>query len=255
VRSITWLVGLGAILRNAIEAYYAPFLALFVAGVIRSRGGFRGDTRARYFLLLLTLLGLLFYVFIFSAWVLEQRWLGSAVLASFFFTGQGLIGIRDFATAKLRLRPSATGAALAALIVMVALPKTILPREQDKGVFLEISAAIVSGRTSDGEVKILAPQHTIRWLSLYANEDVEGAPYPDEYVYSRRTRGLVAENYPAFVGNLRANNVSYVLWAEKHWPANTFALTSSLGQRDLNPLGEWSHPDTGRMVLFEVSPR
>jgi 4-amino-4-deoxy-L-arabinose transferase-like glycosyltransferase len=252
VRSITWLVGLGAILRNAIEAYYAPFFALFVVGLIRSRGGFRGDTRARYFLLLLALLGLLFYVFIFSFWVLEQRWLGTAVLASFFFTGQGLMGIRDFALSKLRFAPKAAGAALAALIVMLALPKTILPREQDKTVFLEISAAIVSGRTSAGEIDILAPTHAIRWVSLYANEEVEGAPYPDEYVYDKRNRGLVADNYEAFIDNLRTHKVSYVLWAEKQWPRGAFDLLSFCQKGGLEKTGEWEHPDTGKMVLFKV---
>lgn len=252
VRSITWLVGLGAILRNAIEAYYAPFFALFVVGLVRSRGGFRGDTRARYFLLLLTLLGLLFYVFIFSFWVLEQRWLGTAVLASFFFTGQGLIGIQDFATAKLRLTPSAAGAALAALIVIVALPKTIPPREQDKTVFLEISAAIEEGRVSAAEIEIFAPAHAIRWLSLYANEEVEGAPYPDEYAYDKHTRGLLADDYEAFLDNLRSRKVSYVLWAEKHWPRGAFDLLSISRKGGLEKIGEWKHPDTGQMILFKV---
>ena len=252
VRSITWLVGLGAILRNAIEAYYAPFFALFVVGLIRSRGGFRGDAWARYFLLLLALLGLLFYVFIFSFWVLEQRWLGTAVLASFFFIGQGLMGIRDFATAKLRLTPLPTVAALAALIVMVALPKTILPREQDKTVFLEISAAIEAGRSSAGKIEILAPAHVIRWLSLYANEEVEGAPYPDEYAYDKRTRGLIADDYEVFLDNVRSHKVSYVLWAEKHWPRGAFDLLSASRKGALEKIGEWKHPDTGQMVLFKV---
>lgn len=255
VRSITWLVGLGAILRNAVEAYYAPFFLVFVLGLIRSRGGFRADAPARYFLVLLVLLGLLFYVFIFSFWVLEQRWLGTAILASFFFTGQGLIAIRDLSVSKLSLSASATAAAVAALIVMVALPKTVLPREQDKKVFLEISAAITSSRTSSGEIKILAPAHTIRWLSLYANEEVEGAPYPDEYVYDRRTRGLIAEDYEAFVDNLRSRKVSYVLWAEKHWPRDTFDLLSSAKVADLVKIGEWQHRDTGKMVLFKVQHR
>ena len=252
VRSITWLVGLGAILRNAIEAYYAPFFALFLLGLIRSRGGFRGDLRARYCLLLLVLLCLLFYMFIFSFWVLEQRWLGTTILASFFFTGQGLLCIRDFALSKLRFTPLAAGAALAALIVMVALPKTIPPREQDKTVFLEISAAIKAGRTSAGEIEILAPAHTIRWLSLYANEDVEGASYPDEYAYDKQTRGLVADNYEAFIDNLRTHKVSYVLWAEKHWPRGAFDLLFSVQKGGLERIGEWKHPDTGQMVLFKV---
>ena len=251
-RSITWLVGLGAILRNAIEAYYAPFFALFLFGLIRTRGGFRGDARARYFFLLLSLLGLLFYVFIFSSWVLEQRWLGTALLASFYFVGQGLIGIRDLLASKLQLPASRATAGLAVLIAIVSLPKTVMPREQDKSVFLEISAAMTSRRTSADEIEILAPEHTIRWLSLYANEEVEGAPYPDEYTYNRRTRGLVADDYEAFLKNLGSHKISYVLWAEKHWPRGAFDLLSSCRKGDLEKIGEWKHPDTGQMVLFKV---
>jgi len=252
VRSITWLVGLGVVLRNAVEAYYIPFFVLFVFGLVRTRGGFRGDPRARYFLLLLTLMGLFFYLFIFSSWVLEQRWLGTAVLASFFFIGQGLMGIRDFAITKLHLTLPAAGAALAALIVMVALPKTILPREQDKKVFLEISAAMEAVRTSAGEIEILAPAHAIRWLSLYTNKEVEGAPQPDEYAYDKRTRGLIADNYEAFLVSLRSHKVSYVLWAEKHWPRGAFDLLYSCRKGGLEKVGEWKHPDTGRMVLFKA---
>lgn len=252
VRSITWLVGLGAILRNAIEAYYAPFFAVFLFGLIWTRAGFRGDVRARYFLLLLGLLTLLFYVFIFSSWVLEQRWLGTAFLASFYFIGQGLIGIRDPLASKLQLPVSRAIAGLAVLIVIVSLPKTVMPREQDKSVFIEISAAMTSRRTSADEIEILAPEHTIRWLSLYANKEVEGAPYPDEYTYNRCTRGLIAENYEEFVANLRSHKISYVLWAEKHWPRDAFDLLSSYKQDELQKVGEWQHRDTGKMVLFKV---
>ena len=252
LRSITWLVGIGVVVRNTIEAYYAPFFALFLLGLVQSRGGWRGDPRAKYFSLLLGLLAVFFYVFIFSCWVLEQRWLGTAVLASFFFVGQGLVVVRNFAVDRFRLQSARALAALAVIIAIVALPKTVLPREQDKAVFLEISAAMAPARMSANEIEILAPAHAIRWLSLYANKDVQGAPYPDEFNYSKQAPALAADSYEAFVENLRSRKIRYVLWAENHWPKNSFDLLVSYKHSDLKKIGEWRHRDTGSMVLFEV---
>lgn len=253
IRSITWLVGLGVIVRNAVEAYFLPFFALFVVGLFRLRPSLKEDARGGYFLLLVGLLFVHFYVFIFSCWVLEQRWLGTAIIVSFFFIGQGLRSSQNLLESRLKLSPHRSAAILAILILAVTLPKGLLPRERDKKVFLDISEVIASGRIYQSEIiNILAPGSAVRWLSLYANKKVAAAPNPDEFLYDSYTNAAVGDNYDEFIRSLRCKNISYVLWAEKHWPRDGFDLLSSYKEEDLQRVGEWQHRDTGKMILFRV---
>ena len=253
IRSITWLVGLCVILRNAVEAYFIPFFLICIMGLMRAKSALRKDGRGSYFILQLGLMFALIYLFIFSHWVLEQRWLGTAILASFFLMGHGLRVMKSILQVNLKISRRMSPIMLAIIVLAVALPKSLMAREQDKKVFIEISE-IIRKNTTIGEeaTEILAPESTVRWFSLYVNKRTKGAPDPNRFAYGLNINNAVGADYERFLYYLHSKGISFVLWSAKHWRKDDFDLLSSYQQKDLESLGEWNHPDTGKMILFRV---
>jgi hypothetical protein len=255
IRSLTWLVGLAAILRNAVEAFYPPVFVLFLFGLASTRLLFATDRRTVYFLTSLVFLLLFFYVFIFSGWVLEQRWLASAVVASFLFIGEGIQRVVSWAGDFLKTPPKIAMSAIVGVCLISSLPKIFLSSEQDKSVFVEIGGTMEKLGGDQKELRILSSEHTIRWLSLYANRHVQGAPSPDDFFYSSANSDVLGSDYSTFITSLRAKDVDYFVWVEKQWPSEAFDFWTSNFASDLHEVGVWHHADTGKVVLFQVVGR
>jgi len=130
-----------------------------------------------------------------------------------------------------------------------ALPKSLNPRETDKLVFKEIGELIAEREGNAQEVKVSTSLPLIRWISFYANLGYRGAPCPE------RNYDLVDSlnrGYDTFVGKLKGRGIQYVLWDERHWPKGSLESMSAQGSKDFIRLGDWSHPDTGKLILFKV---
>ncbi len=253
IRSITWLTGFAVVVRNLVEAYHIPFFALFLAGLWTMLRGYKRDIRAAYFVLILVVSLAFFYFQIFSYWILEQRWIGAAIIASFFFIGQGLLVLRSFLD---RYTPFAGGRSLpvlAGVLMAASLPKTVPRHDVDKKVFVQIGEKMAAADPISGPILILAPDGIVRWLSLYANRQSRTAPNPDEFRYTRGSGRALGSDYGHFVDNLRRNQIRYLIWAERQWPKGAFDLLASRRASDLSVEGEWFHRDTGKLVLFTVS--
>ena len=255
MRSITWLVGLAAILRNAVEAFYPPIFILFLLGLGSTRSLFAADRRTAYFLAILISLLAFFYAFIFSGWVLEQRWLAPAVLASFLFVGCGIKRVVNWAGDFLKARATTAMAAIVGLCLISSLPKIFLSSESDKRVFAEMGGAMRKLGQDKKELRILSSEHTIRWLSLYTNRDVQGTPSPDDFFYNPANSDLLGANYSEFIANLRAKGIDYFVWVERQWPSKSFDFWTSNFANDLHEVGVWHHADTGKVVVFQVTGR
>ena len=252
IRSLTWLVGLAAILRNAVEAFYPPVFALFLFGLGSTPSLFAADRRTAYFLAILVLLLVFFYAFIFSSWVLEQRWLAPAVLASFVFIGFGLQQVAAWGGHFIRVRKDLLMAAAAGLILIASIPKILASSERDKAVFVEIARKISDLKPKEVEARILASGHTIRWLSLYANLNVEGAPSPDHFQYDQTSSALIGKETHNLLRNIKSNGVDFFLYEQRHWPKEAFEFQCETFGDNFETVGHWSHPDTGNMILFRV---
>ena len=255
MRSITWLVGLAVILRNAVEAFYSPVFVLFLLGLGSTRSLFSTDRRIAYFFLILILLLAFFYAFIFSGWVLEQRWLAPAVLASFLFVGCGIKRVVNWAGDFLKARATTAMLAIVGLCVISSLPKIFLSSDSDKRVFAEMGGAMRKLGQNKRELRILSSEHTIRWLSLYTNRDVQGTPSPDDFFYNPANSDLLGANYSEFIANLRAKGIDYFVWVERQWPSKSFDFWTSSFANDLHEVGVWHHADTGKVVVFQVTGR
>jgi 4-amino-4-deoxy-L-arabinose transferase-like glycosyltransferase len=252
VRSIVWLSGLGVLARNLIEAFHIPFFALFLLGIWSSRGIYRHDTRAAYFALILVLSLGFFYFHIFSYWVLEQRWIGSAIIASSYFIGKGFTTLRSLSESRLLLSNFQSILLLGFAVLIVTMPKTLPRRDADKEVFVQIGEKMSSETEACRQISILAPASIVRWLSLYANRSSAFVPNPDEFRYSGKSIATNLKSYDSLKNYLIKNNIDYVVWSQRQWPANAIDLPAVYQPKDLLLEGEWSHQDTGKITIFRV---
>jgi hypothetical protein len=92
----------------------------------------------------------------------------------------------------------------------------------------------------------------MRWIHFYANLHVKEPPCPDEYRYLRRDKTIFSDNYNDFIRGIKSRNVRYIVWIENLWPKNRFPFLESLRDEDLKKLKEWRHPESNRIILYQV---
>ena len=252
VRTLLWLLGLGVVLENAAEAFFYPFFALFLAGLAGARRRLRSDGLALYFLLLCLAGFALLYVYVFTNWSMENRYLALVILPAFLFLGTGVDMCRSWLQQKSRLGEARIAALLVLLILILALPKQLHRHEADKGVFREIGQFIAAREDLTKPVNVLTLGTAARWISLYSNLDVPGIVCPDEDMLAGISPArIVGSSYADFMKTVDARRVRYVLWEERHWPSPQFNLPEHYSPVDFRIVGEWNHRDTGRMLLFQ----
>jgi len=63
---------------------------------------------------------------------------------------------------------------------------------------------------------------------------------------------MLGKNYEEFIRNLRDRGIHYFLWEEKHWPKQSASYITTQNPKDFIRVGTWSHPDTGKLILFKM---
>jgi len=248
-RNLAWLVALGTIVKYAITAYFYPFFLLFLIGLAGIWAKVKRDQRILYLTVLSASALILLYIQVLQTWMMFNRLLALFILPSFILIGFGVERTIGFLQSKFQLREYVAIAIVCLLMVACALPKSLNPRETDKLVFREIGELIAESEGNDKEIKVATSLPLIRWISFYANLGHRGAPCPE------RNYDLVdsiKRGYDLFVGKLKCRGIQYVLWDERHWPKGSLESMSAQGSKDFIRLGDWSHPDTGKMILFQV---
>ena len=248
-RNLVWFVALGTIVKYAITAFFYPFFLLFVIGLHGIRTRIKEDKRVLYLTLLSISALVLLYVQVLQTWMIYNRLFALLILPSFIFIGFGLEKTIGFLRSKLHLRDPAVLIMVCLLILASSLPEDLKPRETDKLVFKQIGQLIAEKEGNDKEIKVATALPLIRWISFYANLGYRGAPCPE------KNYDLVLSlhrGYDTFLGKLKGRGIQYVLWDEQHWPKESLAVMSAQGSRDFIRLGDWHHPDTGNMILFQV---
>jgi len=250
-RSLLWLLGLGILLKGAVEAFFYPFTALFVIGLFDFKK-WRPSGLAGYFAALIACGFVLLYLYAMRTWTMENRYLALVILPSFLFLGFGLERILSFLQVRWGMKDAAAVCLCALLILLLAVPKQLVPHERDKAVFKEIGTRIAKEEGSERTVGIVSIGTSMRWVSLYGNLGVPALFCPDEdYLAGVSLVSLVGNSYADFMKTVDARGARYVVWEERHWPAREFDLLTAYDPRDLRIVGEWYHKDTGRIVLFK----
>lgn len=249
VRGILWFVGFGVIFQNTMEAYFYPFFLVYLMGLGNIRQRIGRDRRALYFYLLVPAAFLLLYCYVFIHWEMENRWLALALFPSFIFLGFGLEKLIAFVQAKFHLKRGMALALICLLILVLALPKNMKPRADDKIVFRNIGEIIAGLEGNAKKIEILTVGSSSRWIPFYANLRFPGAPCPDEY---RFYEDLLGKDYGQFLNTFKTRGIRYLVWEQKNWPAGHFDFLRSPYERDFIRLGAWTHPDTGQIILFKL---
>jgi 4-amino-4-deoxy-L-arabinose transferase-like glycosyltransferase len=249
VRDILWFVGFGVLLQNTLETFFYPYCLLYLAGLKKLREKIREERRVLYFsLLTLVSFGVL-YVYVFLNWEMENRWVAMALFPSFMFLGFGLERTVSYLQSRHGLKRGMALALVCLVILGFALAKNTRPRGEDKIVFRQLGETIARLEGNAAKIEVLTVGSSARWISFYANAGFRGAPYPDEH---RLYEPLIGASYETFLDNLKKSKIRYLVWEEKNWPAGHFDFLKSPWERDFIRLGVWSHPDTGKIILFRL---
>ena len=86
-------------------------------------------------------------------------------------------------------------------------------------------------------------------VSFYANLKHEGAICPLKY---SNIEQLAGNSDDTFLSNLKKARVEYFLWEERSWSKNRLDFLMRQTPDRLIEIGQWSHADTGRLILFKV---
>ena len=249
VRHLVWFLALGILFTSMVETFFYPFFLVFIIGLVGIRERVNKDKRIPYFAFIAIGALVVLYVFILGRQTMPTRYLALFVLPSFIFIGFGLEKILFFLRSRFNLTESVTLSILCLLILACSLPKNLKPRETDKLVFKEIGELIADREGNDREILVATSKQSIRWISFYANLNYKGAPRPKQNYDLEK---LIGKNYETFVKNIRKRGISYFLWEEKHWPKASASYIRKENSKDFVKIGTWSHPDTGKLILFKV---
>ncbi len=251
-RNMIWLIALGTLVRYMAGVYFYPFFAVFLVGLAGARRRMKEDPRILYLALNSVFALVLLYVHLIQTWMIYYRFMALLLLPSFVFLGTGMQKIVQFFQTRLNLKPLAVLLTVSVLIVLIPLPKNSKPNEKDKLVFKEIGQLIAGIEGNDHEIDVAAASlWTMSHVSSYANLNYEGAVCPLEHANIEQ---MAANSDDTLLFNLKKVGVGYFLWEERSWAKKSFDSLMRQTPEGLMVIGEWSHPDTGRLVLFRVIP-
>jgi len=249
VRHLVWFIALGILLTSVVEAFFYPFFLVFIIGLVGIWERVKKDIRIPYFAFIAIGALIILYIFILGFPTMSTRYLMLFLLPSFVFIGFGLEKIVSFLRSRFHLRESVAFSLICLLILACALPKNLKLRETDKLVFREVGELIAHKEGNKKEIQVATSLHSIRWISFYANAGHKGAPCPEK---NYDLENILGSSHEEFVRNLRERGISYFLWEEKHWPKESASYIERQNPGDFVKIGTWSHPDTGKLILFKV---
>lgn len=251
-RVLIWFTVIGVIFQNALEALFYIFFAVFLLGLSGISKKIRDDGRIAALSVTIVISLMVLYLYCINTWSMENRRLIMAIIPAAIFIGFGTEKILNWMHKKFNLSNSVIVAILCILILLLTLPKNLRQQEGDKLVFKEIGQTIALHDGGTEEIELLTLGDGFRWHNYYANLHVAGAPCPNKNYHWRSDKGIIQSGYNDFISNIRIRKIGYLIWEEKNWPVNTFSFLKSVQSNDLKKLKEWKHPDTGRIILYQV---
>jgi hypothetical protein len=246
--NLLWFAALGAVIKSFVKALFYPLAFLFALGLPRAFRLVVNDRRI--FFLAEVAVGSLVVVYFheLTLWYIFPRYLSLSILPLMFVLCCGTASVRDFFQRRWNVSEPLVAVLLAACFVFMTLPKNLRERECDKVVFRRIGEAAAS-ESVDGPVMISASAAMQRWVSFYANRGNPGR-------FDRPILHNDWERFPKakekFVSELEKRGITYLLWDEVSWGGDRFPIQELLDSPEVKIIGEWSHPDTGRMILSKL---
>ncbi len=248
VRNLIWLIALGTVAVYGVETFFYPFFALFLLGAWGSIPRIRKDPCLIYLAALSVMALAILYAHVMHNWSMASRFFALFLFSSFFIMGFGVEKITDYLSRRRNLKPAATFAATALLILVCSLPKNLRADfVEDKLIFKEIGRFIAAREEGREAVTVAGAFKRIRVVHFYANLPYAGAPcFDDELDLDRPA--MVRPDY------LIQKGVRYYLRDEKsgaRFPTDW--LSEEEGKRFV-PVKTWTSERLGKITLYKVTP-
>jgi hypothetical protein len=247
VRNLVWLVALGSLVVEIIRAFFIPFFAVFLLGLVGIGKRVREDSRLR-FLAVISLCALpILYLQVIHSWAMFARFIAVFLFPAYVVVGFGVQRVVGFLTERLELKSSVACGAVAVSILLVAVPKDLRSHDRtEKVVFKEIGAAIADQKGNRGSVSVAGRCKEVRLVHFYAHVNDTAAP-----CFSEK---LLAQYRRAGILNFRNASVDYYVWDEKTGTAEQLEKLRKGEAGTVREVNEWRSRKFGRLILFEVGP-
>lgn len=247
VRTLVWLMPLSIIFNSIWESFFYPYALVYVIGFIGLRQRLKEDRRIGYFLWLSVFSIVVLYIHLLQTWLIHHRFMVILILPSCILVGFGIDNIVRYLQHRFEWSAGKTVKVMIALIVLVALPKALAPRERDKAIFVEAGQIIAQQKDDDQTEPIMGACSTVyEWVYFYAHRN-----YPGTWCASGLC-GKIPSKYRKLVAKLRKTGTRYLLYEEKKWPKGKFDLMRAPYKTDFDIVGRWRHRDTGDLILFKL---
>ncbi len=252
--NFAWLVALATLFNHFLEGFYHPFCLVLLVGIPGAFARFKEEPLFGYFLLMIVAGGGLVYSHLLLSWNVDSRFLAIAMLPMFIYIGHGFEKIVIYFKNRYAFDEAVVMAALCILVLLVGIPKNIYHRETDKLVFKEIGEYVARREVGNTEYIPVSSAATIRQFAFYANSNNPDLIFPNLTFGRLDPHCSSPKTYKQFLIYFKCNNIRYFLWEEKFWARQPYKVLPKLDPEQFLELKHWYHPDTGKMVLFEVMP-
>ncbi len=249
-RNMIWLIAIGTVTKHVVDAYFYPFFLIFLIGLAGARRKLKEDPRIMYLVLNSVFALALLYVHLMQTWMMFYRFAVLFLLPSFVFLGFGTERLVLFLQTRFNLKAPMALLVVTISVLLCSLPKNLQPDKPQRLMFKEIGQLIADLEGNDHEIGVAAASvWTMNHVSFYANLKYEGAVCPLKYINIKQ---LAGNSDDTFLSNMKKAGIKYFLWEERSWSKNRLDFLMRQTPDRLIEIGRWSHPDTGRLVLFKV---
>jgi hypothetical protein len=247
VRSLLWLIGLGALVGTMIKAFFPPFFLILFLGVLKSRHAILKDPRLIYLSALSFGALLILYCQTLYNWAITSRHTLLFLLPAFVFVGFGISWVREFLIDRWRLKPSRVTLILLGIVFLSTLPKNLrTDRGVDNLAYKEIGQFIANTEGRIHEISVAGSFKRLMVVHFYANEAFPGAPCFDR-------NGLLNGNH-IDPKSLIQSRFDYYIWDETFGPPGTLRQIREDFASHFQEKGEWHSPKLGKMIVFKILP-
>jgi hypothetical protein len=243
-RHSAWIIGAFSVLNSLLRGLLYLYVLPLAAGMAELRRTYARNGLIAYPILLTAALLLLLFLHAIHTWVMDSRFAMILVMGSLAFIAIGFERILQRLSTLPRLSNKLAFFLLFAAVLSVGLVNVMKFTEKDKLVFKEMGE-MISSDPRPGRVVLASSQSVARWLTFYGNLNSADPPCPQQDFDPAE-----AADYAGLIGGLKARKATHLVFEERKWSASRFDLLSNIRAGDLEELGSWSHPSTGRMILF-----
>ena len=246
-REALWLMPLAILLHNGIEVFFYPYAFIFLIGFIGIYRRIKTTPGAAYFLCLMLGSVLVLSVHLIQTWLFIHRFMAIFILPSCLVIAWGIENSIRFLSLKFNLSQATAVRIVLAFIVLAGLPKALIARETDKAVYREAARLIQDAGNADEGTGIFSirDSRAYDWVMLYTHRKALQPicalglirPIPDSYTH--------------FLEDFDKADLSFLMLEERYWPKKQFDFMSSANKKDFRLLGQWEHPDSGRLMIFQ----